>query len=117
MLGGLAKNAVRLLVVGGIGAGLALAYRRLTKPADSPFSEAVRPLPEAPIPPQNIHDLLSILACPNCKSPLRLSDDEQELICDACRVAYQIEDGIPILLPDSGRPLDQPPGTSPSGTP
>lgn len=102
-----AKLLTRLLVFGGLGVGAYLAYRRLTGSGDrlaAPRGD--RALPTEPPPAQNIRDLLPILACPNCKSALRLTEDEQQLICDQCRVAYQIEDGIPVLLPDSGQPID-----------
>jgi len=44
--------------------------------------------------------LLEILACPKCKGELQLSAEETELRCAACRLAYRIDDGIPILLID-----------------
>jgi uncharacterized protein YbaR (Trm112 family)/glycosyltransferase involved in cell wall biosynthesis len=43
-------------------------------------------------------ELLEILACPVCKTPVRLDGDE--LVCDACGRRYQIDDGIPIMLVD-----------------
>ncbi len=51
-------------------------------------------------------DLLEILACPKCKGELRLSADETELRCAACRLIYRIEDGIPILLVDEAEPYE-----------
>jgi uncharacterized protein YbaR (Trm112 family) len=42
--------------------------------------------------------LLEILACPKCKGELGLAADGTELRCAACRLAYRIDDGIPILL-------------------
>ena len=45
-------------------------------------------------------ELLEILACPKCKGELRIAADDTELRCPACRLAYRIEDGIPILLVD-----------------
>jgi uncharacterized protein YbaR (Trm112 family) len=42
--------------------------------------------------------LLEILACPRCKGELGLAEDATELRCAACRLAYRIDDGIPILL-------------------
>ena len=105
MILGLPKTLARLLVLGGLGAGGWLAYRRLTRGAPEPSDGWSAGTPPTPAPPQDIRDLLPILACPNCKGPLRLSDDEQQLICDQCKVAYAIEDGIPVLLPDSGKPI------------
>lgn len=49
--------------------------------------------------------LLDILVCPLCKGPLQYKKAEQELICKPCRVAYQIKDGIPVMLEDEARKL------------
>ena len=51
-------------------------------------------------------ELLEILACPKCKGELLLTADESELRCDACRLSYRIEDGIPILLIDEATPYE-----------
>ena len=40
-------------------------------------------------------DLLDILACPKCKGDLRLTEKEDGLICDACRLLYEIRDDTP----------------------
>ncbi len=48
---------------------------------------------------------LEILACPLCRGGLRWQEQEEELVCDACAKAYPIRDGIPDLLPESGRSL------------
>jgi len=50
-------------------------------------------------------DLLEILACPVCKGDLKYDEKRDVLICDKCRVYYEIKEGIPVLLPDSGKPL------------
>ena len=52
-------------------------------------------------------DLVEILGCPVCKSPLELSIDEDngdeviqgKLTCAKCSEDYPIEDRIPNLLP------------------
>ncbi|OGS92347.1 MAG: tetraacyldisaccharide 4'-kinase [Gallionellales bacterium GWA2_60_18] len=49
--------------------------------------------------------LLDILVCPLCKSPLVYHKAEQELICKADRLAFRIEDGIPVMLADEARKL------------
>jgi uncharacterized protein YbaR (Trm112 family) len=51
-------------------------------------------------------DLLEILACPKCKGDLRLTPTEDGLICDACRLLYEIRDEIPIMLIDEAKKLD-----------
>lgn len=50
--------------------------------------------------------LLEILVCPLCKSPLIYRKAEQELICRADRLAFKIDDGIPVMLADEARKLE-----------
>jgi len=49
--------------------------------------------------------LLDILVCPVCKGPLAFRKAEQELVCKADRLAFQIRDGIPVMLEDEARKL------------
>lgn len=49
--------------------------------------------------------LLDILACPVCKSSLNFDRDNNELICKADRVAYAINDDIPVMLEGEARQL------------
>jgi len=49
--------------------------------------------------------LLDILACPLCKGPLIYQKKEQELICKLDRLAYPIQDEIPVMLEDAARIL------------
>ncbi len=50
-------------------------------------------------------ELLDILACPKCKGEIHLNDKEDGLICDKCKLLYQIRDDIPIMLIDEAKPL------------
>ena len=50
--------------------------------------------------------LLEILVCPLTKAPLRYDQAAQELISDKAGLAYPIRDGIPIMLADAARRLD-----------
>ena len=50
--------------------------------------------------------LLEILVCPLTKAPLRYDRDRQELISIEAGLAYPIRDGIPIMLVDEARRLD-----------
>lgn len=50
--------------------------------------------------------LLEILVCPLTKVPLRYDREKQELISDQAKLAYPIRDGIPIMLVDDARKLD-----------
>ncbi len=52
-------------------------------------------------------ELLDILACPKCKGQLAWRRDENVLDCTACRLRFPITDGIPELLLDKAKPLDE----------
>jgi uncharacterized protein YbaR (Trm112 family) len=47
-------------------------------------------------------ELLEILACPLCKTPVR--QDGDHLICSTCQRRYPIRDGIPVMLIDEAEP-------------
>jgi len=51
-------------------------------------------------------ELLEILACPKCKGNIYLNDTLDGLICDNCKLLYEIKDDIPIMLIDEAKPLD-----------
>jgi uncharacterized protein len=50
--------------------------------------------------------LLEILVCPLTKGALRYDEAAQELISDEAHLAYPIRDGIPIMLADEARQLE-----------
>jgi uncharacterized protein YbaR (Trm112 family) len=50
--------------------------------------------------------LLEILVCPLTKTTLEYDARAQELISRAAKLAYPIRDGIPIMLPDEARNLE-----------
>ncbi|NKB56198.1 MAG: Trm112 family protein [Alphaproteobacteria bacterium] len=50
--------------------------------------------------------LLEILVCPLTKGPLIYDSERNELISKQANLAYPIRDGIPIMLVDEARPLD-----------
>ena len=51
------------------------------------------------------NDLLDILACPQCKGPVRYAVSAQEICCESCRLAYPVRDDIPVMLLDEARPM------------
>jgi len=64
---------------------------------------------EAPPPSPDIDPrLLSILVCPVTKGPLRYDRVAQELVSGKAGLAFPIRDGIPIMLPEEARLLDDP---------
>ena len=47
--------------------------------------------------------VVDILVCPECGGKLTLQGSE--LMCFACRLAYAIEDNIPVMLSEHARTL------------
>lgn len=50
-------------------------------------------------------DLLEILACPQCKGEIVPDENQDNLLCHACKLAYPVRDGIPVMLVDEALPL------------
>jgi uncharacterized protein len=48
-------------------------------------------------------DLLEVLACPVCKTPVTPTGDEQGLRCASCRRVYPIVDEIPVMLTEEAK--------------
>lgn len=44
-------------------------------------------------------DLLEIICCPDCKGELTYNEKESTLTCTSCAHVFEVNDGIPILLP------------------
>jgi uncharacterized protein YbaR (Trm112 family) len=44
--------------------------------------------------------LLEILACPKCKTDIKLTADDKGLKCVQCHRVYPIKDDIPVMLLD-----------------
>jgi uncharacterized protein YbaR (Trm112 family) len=43
-------------------------------------------------------ELLRILVCPQCKGELEYDRKNEKLTCNVCRLKYDIQDDIPIML-------------------
>ena len=50
--------------------------------------------------------LLEIPVCPMTKGPLEYDREKQELVSPQAKLAYPIKDGIPIMLVDEARALE-----------
>ena len=59
--------------------------------------------------------LLELLVCPVGGGALRYDAEAQELVCEESGLAYPVRDGIPVMLPDEARRLDD--AKAPSGSP
>ena len=51
--------------------------------------------------------LLEILVCPVTKGPLEWDKSRSELISRQAGLAFPVRDGVPIMLPEEARPLEQ----------
>jgi len=51
-------------------------------------------------------ELLNILACPKCKGDIYINDTNDGLICDNCKLLYEIRDDIPIMLIDEAKNIE-----------
>jgi uncharacterized protein len=73
---------------------------------EATMSDAEREPPtarNAPIDPR----LLEILVCPLTKGPLEYDRANNELISRKAGLAYPVRDGIPIMLPEEARQLEE----------
>ena len=50
--------------------------------------------------------LLEILICPVSRGPLTYDREKAELVSAKARLAYPIRDGVPIMLPEEARSLE-----------
>lgn len=63
------------------------------------------PSPSSPVDPK----LLELLVCPVTKGPLIYDRARNELVSEKAGLAYPIRDGIPIMLVDEARQIDDTP--------
>ena len=61
-------------------------------------------------------ELLSLLVCVKCKTPVKLTTDGQGLRCATCRIVYPIRDGVPVMIRDEALPEPPETGSSSSQT-
>lgn len=50
-------------------------------------------------------ELIEILACPKCKGPLSLREDESAFECPICKLVYLVADDIPNFIIEEALPL------------
>ncbi|HNZ65386.1 MAG TPA: Trm112 family protein [Smithella sp.] len=49
--------------------------------------------------------LLEILICPRCRGKVRLDEKANGIICDNCKLLYEIKDDIPVMLVEEARKI------------
>jgi uncharacterized protein len=52
---------------------------------------------------KKLHELI---VCPQCRSALHYDAKAGELVCANCRLAYPLQDGIPMLIAAGARKMD-----------
>jgi len=50
--------------------------------------------------------LLDVLACPKCKGDIRVSTKEDYIVCDSCKLLYEIREDIPVMLVDEAKQVE-----------
>jgi uncharacterized protein YbaR (Trm112 family) len=56
--------------------------------------------------PEYDRHMLEALVCPETRAPLRFDAERQELVSKAAHLAFPIRNGIPIMLVDEARKLE-----------
>ena len=51
--------------------------------------------------------LLEVLVCPVTRTPLTYDRAKGELISKAAKLAYPVRDGVPVMLPEEARALNE----------
>lgn len=51
-------------------------------------------------------ELIEILACPKCKGDVVFDEDKNCIVCENCKLKYEVRDDIPIMLPEEALPLE-----------
>lgn len=49
---------------------------------------------------------IELIACPECQGQLNYDNTNKELVCNNCKLAYSIKDGIPVMLVEDARKLE-----------
>ena len=71
-----------------------------------PVSHETSAPPQDSAPRRADPKVLQMLVCPLTKTPLHYDEARQELISRAARLAYPIRDGIPVMMAEEARALD-----------
>jgi uncharacterized protein len=50
-------------------------------------------------------ELLDILACPRCKGDVQYREQDREIVCSSCCLAYPVKEDIPVMLIEEARDM------------
>jgi len=51
--------------------------------------------------------LLEVLVCPLTHGPLEYDREKGELVSRSAKLAYPVRDGVPVMLPEEARTLEE----------
>lgn len=57
--------------------------------------------------------LLAVLVCPLTRQPLRYEEAREELVSTAAGLAFPVRDGVPVMIADAARQVDEKESPSP----
>jgi len=46
---------------------------------------------------------IELMVCPECQRKLSYDKTLKELLCDKCKLAFPVQDGIPVMLVEQAR--------------
>jgi len=49
---------------------------------------------------------IELMVCPECQSNLSYDKGTNELLCSKCQLAFQVQDGIPVMLVEQARKIE-----------
>jgi len=49
---------------------------------------------------------IELIACPECQGKLDYAKASNELVCENCKLAFPINDGIPVMLVEDARKIE-----------
>ena len=50
---------------------------------------------------------IEMMVCPECNAKLDYDKTNRELVCNSCKLAFPVRDGIPVMLVEEARNLDE----------
>ncbi len=50
---------------------------------------------------------IELMVCPECQGKLNYDSNNKELLCENCKLAFPVKDGIPVMLIEEARNLNK----------
>jgi len=49
---------------------------------------------------------IELMVCPQCQAKLSYDKNAKELLCESCKLAFPVTDGIPVLIIEEARKVE-----------